>query len=335
MRVFSKEESTANALSSVGLEASFTAWRDALHVGRVSPLWDLNAFAADRAEVYRELNWDEDHVFLDDMQLRNEEFLEAINSDQELVFVFDPNLGDQLQLCQILAWIATHSPKAVERSRIALLEKALPEYKPSELAELVGEASKLDFDDLELFRSAWLAFISPDPRFLDRFLGQECQSRFESNLKRATNRLLREYPSCENALSLTECQVLDAVRLGVHQPQTLFEACREAEGFPFYNNWELWTVLNRLCSAEQPLVTVESRDRFLCPPKDLAWTDFYEQRLVLTDLGQGILEGSNDTLRGLPFPRWICGVEISEKNPWFWNYATQSLTREPNLLAEV
>jgi hypothetical protein len=195
------------------------------------------------------------------------------------------------------------------------------------LWDRIDRAESLEETKFGVYESVWTAFVSDDPMDLEK-----CFQSLESGLlKDAVDRLLREYPSAENGLSLTECQILDALSLGVTAPRELFEACRETESVPFLNNWEFWAILQRMTSGESPLIETVTGDPFLCPPRGLAWKAFEKQSLALTPFGERVLKAEEHCALDGFQERWIGGVQLAANRLWFWCYQTNSLTREPKV----
>jgi len=137
-------------------------------------------------------------------------------------------------------------------------------------------------------------------------------------------RLLWELPSSENGLSLTECQILDAVALGVARPKDLFEAVSQAENRVLYNDWEFWALLEGMFLGAQPLLEIDDRGSFLRPPLELAWTDFEGQQFRLTDGGKRILNRQEGDWGALG-ERWLGGTKIDAESVWRWDYGNGRL----------
>lgn len=325
MLAFTNSDATANALRRLGLAESAVAWSDPLHMGRVPMQWDPDAFGAERAAVYAEFGWDEDGVAEQDFQLRHESLRQAGASDEPVQLVFGPGLRDQLQLSQIVAWLSVATPGLAARLRLALAEAATEDLDDGQLAETWRRAREATFEEIEAYRSCWLAFVSADPCYLEAFFRRSAKSGATPLLADALHRLLREYPCAESGLSLSEGQILDAVRLGVTAPRDLYAVCQETEAYPFLSDWDFWLYLERLAEGPCPALRVEGGQGFLCPPKALAWEAFDAQRLQLTEEGLAALRGE----RGWQGPgsRWIGGVRVDGRNRWLWDYESGSLIR--------
>lgn len=93
------------------------------------------------------------------------------------------------------------------------------------LPALLDSASQATPNEMAVYHSLWTAFISKEPKELE-----ECYRNIDPGWPRnALFRLLREYPSLENGLSLTKCQILDSIELGISSPRSLYDRCFEVE----------------------------------------------------------------------------------------------------------
>lgn len=328
MIVFTSDEVSENALALTGRSLDMWAWSEALHVGPIGKTHDLVTFARDRALVFQYHGWDESKEVEADFTARNEALIDALeNEEEEIVLLFGPGIRDQLSLARLAAWLKAQASQALARVKISVEGGALAAESGEALWNRIDRAESLEDTKFDVYESVWTAFVSDDPTKLEACL----QSLEEGLLKDAVDRFLREYPSVENGLSLSECQILDALSLGVTGPKELFEACRETESVPFLNNWEFWATLQRMTSGKSPLIETANGDSFMCPPRSLAWTAFEEQNLALTPFGERALKAEEHCgLDGFQ-ERWIGGVQLAADRLWFWNYQTNCLTREPKI----
>ncbi|MEM9159377.1 MAG: hypothetical protein AAGB46_10035 [Verrucomicrobiota bacterium] len=333
MIVFTSSDAAVNALTRLRLRDRSVAWSDPLYMGMVSPHWDLGAFASARAVAHRSFGWDEDKLVEKDFSLRNEFLQEAVSGEEEVALLFGPGVGDQLNLAHLLAWVTTHAAGVLQRTRLATSERNLDLLTDEEIGDLLAGAGEIFAAAADQYRGAWAAYVSPDPQFLENYLYQAADSPYSGKALNAVKRVLREYPSSENGLSLTEGQILDCLRLGLESPRELYEAYSQTEEHCYLRNWDFWAYLDRLAGGEKPLIETESGTPFLCPPKALAWDLFYGQKLRLTDWGSSVLNGDAMTL--CAEGRWIGGVQLEAGAMWYWDYPRESLTREARELANA
>lgn len=332
MRIFTNESVTVNALVRADDRLEPVAWNDPLSLGRLSVAGDFPVYAAERAKVLEAFCWDDFASLESDFNLRFAELNDVLSSGEEIHLLFGGSLKDQLQLAQILCWMSYRSEKAIAQTRVVIVDGPLSIFDDGALLEVAKEGDRLDFTTLEAYRSAWLAVTSSDPSFVELTFRRLTESREQLALAAALERWLQELPSVDNGLSVSECQLLDAIRLGVQSPRELFEAVEETEAAPFRVDWEFWQLIDQLAAGEDPAICTKSGDAFLCPPKDMAWDAFYAQELELTNVGERLLDGTlHNSQRSQP-EHWLGGVRIAEGCDWFWDYASQSIRRELGVL---
>ena len=327
MIVLTSDGVAANALIRTNLALDCWAWSEALHIGPIGKTNDLETFARQRAVVYGSLGWDECQEVEVDFGLRNEALKRAVDGGQEIVLLFGKGIRDQLPLARLLAWLADRASFALGRVRLALSNTDVQQTPGEVLDELVHGARTVSMAQVRQYESFWGAFASSDPMDLENWRrGSE-----EGLLAEAAERLMQEFPSSDNGLSLTECQILDILSLGVESPWEVFERFLETENAPYLNDWEFWLVLERLMQGYTPLATLGEGDSFLRPPKDLAWKPFQNQRIKLRLRGERVLAGE-EHYGQLDFrERWIGGVRLHSESLWYWDYQQGCLTRDPLL----
>ena len=224
---------------------------------------------------------------------------------------FDADLYDQLQLIQILAalrlnGIAAGSIRLINPGE--MIGRAhfggLGELSPAELAELVSDAVTLVSGTLELAARAWSAFRAPDPSGLVAIAGTaDAQLRF---LGEAFVRLLQEYPSLSDGLSLTERRALLAVAGGAKTAGAAFKWVWARERRPFIGDIQFLDTLGDLAAGPEPVLK-------LVPP---ASRPAVSTEVALTGAGRRVLK-SSDRYAGKD--RWIGGVHLAPGSP-SWRY---------------
>lgn len=327
MRIFTNEASTVNALARADDRVEAVAWDDFLSFGRLSSSMDPAEYARARAEVYASLGWDEDNVVAADLALRNRELEEALACGEDIHLLFGGSLRDQLQLAQILFLLSSSSDQALKQVSVMVIDGPLSVFDDGALLEVAKEGELLDFPLLDVYRSAWMAVTAPDVSHVE-FAYRRLSGGPYASLAAALERWLQELPSSENGLSITQIQILDTVRLGVGFPQEVFEAVQETEAVPFRVNWEFWQELNLLCSGEDPLMQTTTGTNFICPPRDLAWIPFHDQKFELTERGLAVLEGRIHLSSGSFQARWLGGARIDGGSRWFWDYGQKAIVTE-------
>lgn len=326
MRIFTNDVATANALERADSRVNAVAWTDPLAFGQLVSGNDLDAFASTRSFAYAAANWDEDNLVEDDLKFRNASLVEAFESKEAVHLLFGGTLADQLSLAQILGWLSERPIAEQARARLMLVDGPLSVFEEGALLEISKAGEAIPATTHALYAVAWDAVSGDDPVAVEAAL-ERAASEGLASLEAALLRWLKELPSLENGLSITQQQTLDAVRLGINSPRELFESVQETESLPFRTNWEFWQVLDQLCRGDDPLLKVASGDSFLCPPKDLAWEAFHAQRFQLTDRGLAVLEGRSNFLSGSFVERWLGGAKIDQESGVFWDYAEERVVR--------
>jgi len=229
------------------------------------------------------------------------------------VLWFEADLYDQLLLIEIL------SKLEVEPGRIGLVSigeyrgKAhfggLGELTPEELAGLLPEAVPLTPEAADLARQAWRAYRAPRPRGLPAIArAVSPQLRF---LGEAFGRLMQEYPSRVDGLSLSERRILQAVEEGAHRPLDIFLALWRRERRPFLADQPTFELIKGLTEGRHPL---------LAPGPD-------RDRLRLTPVGREVLAGSADHVRLNGIDRWIGGVHLTGAEDWRYDERLETVTK--------
>ncbi len=325
MRIFTNEEATVNALVRADARLDPVAWNDPLAFGRLPLAADLSVYVAERARILEAVYWDDFESVEGDFKLRNESLERAFESGVDVHLIFGGSLRDQLQLAQILCWVSYRSEKVADCIRLMVVDGPLSIFDDGALLEVTREGERLDSATLEAYQSAWLAVTSPDPSHVARLYHRLRDDGQQLALVAALERWLQELPSVDNGLSVSECQILDAVRLGVRAPRALFDAVQETEAAIFRNNWEFWQLIDMLASGDDPALRASGGNAFICPPRDLEWIDFHEQELELTESGSRLLGGSlHNSQRASP-ERWLGGACIKSSSEWFWDYGAREI----------
>jgi hypothetical protein len=288
------------------------SWRDVLHEGPVhaglTPA-QLRSVRAIHLETQSPWRWDGAAA---DFEARDRVLEE--HASARYVLWFEADLYDQLQLVQVLCRL---DALGVAPERVTLVSigeyrgiahfGGLGELPTAALARLLPEGMPLRAATYELAREAWRAFTAPTPRDVPevartaspelRFLGE------------AFARLMQEYPSRMDGLSLTERRTLMVVD---DRPETVLHVFRDVnarELRPFLGDVTFFTIVRRLAVAPHPLLVVNGD-----PGQDLGG-----KSVRLTEVGREVLAGLADNLQLNGIDRWIGGVHLAGTEPG-WRY---------------
>jgi hypothetical protein len=231
----------------------------------------------------------------------------------DYVLWFEADLYDQLLLLQVLDALRRLRVQPPRMTLVSVGEYrgiahfgGLGELTAAQLASLAGEGTPLTAEALDLGAAAWAAFRAPDPADLAGIAGARSpELRF---LGEAFGRLLQEYPSRTDGLSLTQRRILLASASGATAGQ-VFRAVWQQERRPFLADSPFAACLGELVECQVPLLALGGG-----PDQP-----FGQRPLDLTDAGREVLAGRQDHVRLSGIDRWIGGVHLVGREPR-WRY---------------
>lgn len=245
-------------------------------------------------------------------------------ADYERVVIWsEGDTYDQLVLIRLLGHFASQRcPPRLELINSgdfpgAMRFIGLGQLPPEALRVLWSRRTQASSSQLQLGLVAWKALARSDPRPLATLMRSGTKAL--PLLAPALERHLRELPSINNGLSLTEEM---ALRLLAQSPLNLIRMIGrmtyETDPLPGQGDMNVRNRVLALERAREPLFTrrpgVDRQGRARTP-----WTDVLE----ISELGRAVLRGEVD-LRDLhPPSRWVGGVHIGPANPdWRWDGRT-------------
>jgi hypothetical protein len=131
----------------------------------------------------------------------------------------------------------------------------------------------------------------------------------------ALARHLRELPSIENGLSLTQQLTLRALsEKGAMSAVRLFGSyTNDYEPLPFLGDTGYWIVLRALANADEPAIRIDGPAN--APNASIAQCD-----VALTAFGERLLRNEADWLRTNTIERSVGGVRIDSREPSSWRF---------------
>jgi hypothetical protein len=238
---------------------------------------------------------------------------------QRVVIWMEHDSWDQLVLARLLAHYAN-------AKRPRLLELIVADDFPGSqryigLGQLPSEALRLLWlsrkpvtsAQLALGDAAWNALASDDPRPLAALARSGTPAL--PIMAFALHRHLRELPSVENGLSLTEQLVLQILSEGdavtLDRVWQLLQT--EREPLPWIGDLVLLHVIERMHQASEPIFT-------RIPAA--SGQGSFGQQLRITDVGRAVLRGERHWHSLRPPSRWVGGVHIQPGVAgWRWDEA--------------
>jgi hypothetical protein len=288
------------------------AWRDALHEGPVpaglNPAELRRVRAAYLEQAGLDLAAEADASFA-----ARDQVLEAHTAGAYVLW-FEADLYDQLQLIQVVHRLAELDVAPAHITLVSIGEYpglahfgGLGELAPHALAGLRTDGRPLAPDTVQFAVDAWHAFTAPEPTALPSLAYRTSpELRF---LGEAVGRLLQEYPSRADGLSLTERRILLAVNEGADTAAEVFRRVWRRERRPYLGDSICFMLIRRLAAALHPLLTIAAH-----PPHAIARASVH-----LTPTATAVLAGQADLVALNPIDRWIGGTHLTPTQP-AWRY---------------
>ena len=186
---------------------------------------------------------------------------------------------------------------------------------PAEAIRLLWSSRKpVTPAQLALGDQVWTALTSDDPRSLAA-LAQSGTPALPI-MAPALHRHLRELPSVENGLGLTEHLSLQILADGggmLMLSRLFLTLQRHVEPLPFITDLGFLHIIEDILKVSEPVLT-----RVPAPPGERN----FHQQLTITDLGRAVLRGERDWHSLRPPERWVGGVHVRPGEPgWRWDEA--------------
>lgn len=324
-------DSAATTMAAAGIVGRILPWRDILHDGPV-PRVGLDQLAQVRANFLCAHAAQSHHEILHEIRQRDL-VLHQANRYTEVTLWFEHDLYDQLQLLQLLDWFSNIDRRPARLTMICI--DRFPGVEPfyglgqldaQQMASLSGSKQEISVAQLQLGHRAWHAFCDASPLALFE-LGTQDLSPLPF-LAAAIQRHLEEFPNAVTGLSRHESQILTMVQSGIEKPLRLFAQHQHLEAAPYLGDWGFWSLLENLANSTHPLLRCRSGRPFVRPPAVPTDTNFRNQLLQITSLGEQVLRGEIDWLTLHPPDHWKGGVHLHpSKTIWRWDAQQQRLVR--------
>ena len=305
---------TTDLIRQAGLPGSRSIWADVLYDGPVpadlndDQLLDLRA---------RHLASSDEQVPAVAADLRGWRSALIDPSHEEIVLWYEHDLFDQLNVIQLLDWIARHAIS----TPITLIcvgsfpgrprFKGLGELTPSELGSLFNTRQPIQDAQYALATLAWAAFRATDPHATEALLDGETGAL--PYLARALRRLLQELPWVTDGLTRSERRLLELASSGPLAVHSAFPLMSEGEDAYYITDGSLRQMLDDFAAAPSPLIDVVGTfdDRTLP-----------DATITMTDGGRAVLAGQADRIRLRGIDRWLGGIRLEGTGPmWRWDDA--------------
>lgn len=319
------------AMRAGGIGGEIVAWRDILHDGPVPAGLTLDELSRVRARWLAEEDLG-DLLRIQEGFDERDAMLRRYSDFDEVILWFEWDLYDQLQLIQVLDFLAddTAQDRAETATRLSLVSFRghLGSLFPDRFAVLHEKRSEIADEILETGRAAWIAFRSPDPREVEKFAS--AGSPGLEFLQLSMWRHLEEFPSSLNGLSRSEAQILQAVSQGPLTFHELFRQAANREERIFCGDATMARYIERMSLTASPLIVYTSGERIDAPRTDEDSRAFRNAEMCLTATGRDVLNCHTDWISLGGSDRWLGGVHLDRGNAgWRWDPDTRHLvTRE-------
>lgn len=318
---FTNGDSAVAKMRAGGIVGEVIPWRDVLHDGPVPPGLSLGELSKVRAgyiagEGLGDLERIErEFADRDDMLRRYTDF-------DEVVLWFEWDLYDQLQLIQILDFLAASSEDdgSETGTRLSIVSHAgyLGTLEPERFADLYENRREITDDVLQSGRNAWKAFRSSDPRDVERF-ARHGSSSLEF-LDVSLWRHLEELPSALNGLSRSESQILEAVSQGPLSFHEIFKRVADREERTFCGDSMVALYVKRMSLTENPLILYTTGEKIDSPRTEEDSRAFRNAEMGLTAAGRDVLNLNRDWIEMGGADRWLGGVHLEgPRTQWRWD----------------
>ncbi|HEX4949852.1 MAG TPA: DUF1835 domain-containing protein [Blastocatellia bacterium] len=299
------------------------AWRDVLYEGPVPAGLELQQLSNVRVDFIVDQGWGKRYEVKASFDERDSTLVRFREHD-EIVLWFEHDLYDQLQLIQLLGWFFGRERGATKLSLICIGEypgihpfHGLGQLTVDQMASLFPVRHTVSYKELKTGFLAWQAFTSADPQEIEKLLATNLNAL--PFLRSALLRHLQQFPATTNGLARTEQQILAGVAAGQQNPREIFQYDQAQENHVFMGDWTLWSYVKRLCERRTPLLKVNTEKPFFLPMEEPS-SEFWEQKLSLTDAGQAVLAGEADNIQLNGIDRWLGGVHLQgDDAAWRWD----------------
>lgn len=324
--IITNGDGAAARMREARINGEIICWRDLLHEGPVPMTDTLEDLSAIRVDFLGSGGWG-DPAEIQSAFTQRDAKMRALAEYSDITLWFEHDLYDQLQLLQILDFLARQTTL---HSRISLIQSGnfIAKETPSRLKmhlKLKMPVSELQF---HLAQAAWAAFRGDTPASWAALLHYDTSAL--PFLRPSILRHLEEYPMPASGLTRTETFILEMIYTGTCIPITIFHLFEENEEAPFMGDWSFWRILDALAQGAAPFITGLRVPAFSPFLNDEQRAAYLNSELKLTGLGVTTLTGKKDAIEFRRLDRWMGGTHLTNKNCWRWDAQKRSLIKPEN-----
>jgi hypothetical protein len=317
---------TTALIERAGIGGTCSIWADPLHEGPVpGGLSDAQLIAVRASHIGAPRHED---AVLDELQ-RWRQAIDASDAYDELVLWFEHDLFDQLNLVQLLSYLAATRPvhwtagahRAGGTPRVTLVcidsfpgrvaFKGLGELEPDDIGTLLEIRKDVTRAQYDLATAAWSAFRASSPTHLEEVLRLDTSAL--PYLSAALHRHLEEFPWTTDGLTRTERRLMTLARDAPIEIGAAFPRMHDDEKAFYITDGSFFAIVRELAAHPTPLVSILSEGG------DDA---VMRGSIALTPAGCSVLAGTADRIAVSGFDRWLGGVHVSPATGiWRWDPA--------------
>lgn len=322
------------SLKQGGVQGDVLVWREVYPAGPIFANPAGTEERALRARVLEETIGIPADVYIRNCEEQEQKLLDYAKYD-EVVLWFEHDLFDQSMLAYLLHWFNGQERGVTKLSLLCIGDypgiepfHGLGQLTPAQLKTLSGTWRTIGRQELELGSELWQAYASPDPAQMSDLLDNKKAELAASGLSFAYEAFkahLRRLPSERNGLGIVEQTTLHAVSNGTATLAELFRQVTDVLHVLGMGDLEYWKIIHALMQGEHPLLTIDGAEADLnvkVIPKLLNHT------VILTELGQEVLNGSADRIAVQGINDWYGGLHLhGHKVSWRWDDRTEALVQ--------
>ena len=299
-------DSTVELLKASNVEGDILPWRDILHMGPVPSGHSLEQLSIVRASFLASLNWGDKDNLLSDFQQRDNVLKRAIDYEQ-IIFWFEHDLYDQLQLLQLFDWF-NQRKELLPKLMLINPDKHLGYHEIEDVPKLFAQQKPVTQTQLTLATNVWRAYTQPTPEQLSGCIQNDLSAL--PHLRNALLRTLAELPAPDTGLNQTETavfKILSNHESGMTKIE-IFRKYNEQESAAFHGDTSFSWYIDQLLKDAPELVI------------------FSNNKFMLTNQGRDCLNQPIFWKRKYHEQQWLGGYALGLNRHYYWHNEKQQLT---------
>ncbi|MBY9081939.1 DUF1835 domain-containing protein [Paenibacillus sp. HN-1] len=325
-------DAVSDKLLEGGIEGKVLAWREIYSAGPLASDLSVPEALELRAHVLEKTIGIPAETFKSNCA-EQESRLEEFHRYSDIVLWFEHDLFDQSMLSYLLHWF---SRRNLGETRLHLLSigeypgiepfHGLGQLTVSQLMSLDRTWRPIGVRELRLGSRLWEAYTSANPIDLARLLEHNREELREAGLPfayAAFKAHLSRLPSLKNGLGIAELETLRALRQGASTPLDLFRRVTDRLSILGMGDLEYWHVLSGLAKEPHALLVIggtESEVEAGEAGGPAKLTGFTGWQVILTELGERVLDNRADRVKKQGIDEWYGGIHIEgHQAAWRWD----------------